>query len=305
MTEGRPISLENSEFMKLRVEFDRRDDVDVKRRLIARVRARLDARVPAKGESGFSLMEAVLAMALFALIATALLGVLVSGVSAQRLSRQKTIAEQSATAQIEYIRTLSYSQVGNPGKNPSGIIPLTQSVAAVLGSTYPGLTGTVTTKVEWNNNPLDKVATSYRNAAFYKKVTITVTRSSDGKQMSQMVTYVADVKGGTGVNEVEIDVNVLDIGNNTPIANQDVNLTTGPSAPLSDTTDAGGNIVFPALTANPTSGPTAFYNLSMTPPSGYTLLKEDDIAQTPTSANAHVQLAPSQVFPTSLRVYKG
>ena len=43
----------------------------------------------------------------------------------------------------------------------------------------------------------------------------------------------------------------------------------------------------------------------MTPPSGYTLLKDDDISITPSSTNAHVQLAPSQIFPSTLRVYKG
>ena len=69
-----------------------------------------------------------------------------------------------------------------------------------------------------------------------------------------MVTFVSDVNSGTGVNEAEIDLSVIDIGNNTPVAGQLVNLTTGPSAPLSDTTDGAGDIIFPALTANPTSG---------------------------------------------------
>ena len=275
----------------------------MKLRPLASIRARLVARV--REESGFSLMEAVIAMMLFAIIATAMLSVLTAGVSAQRLSRQRTIAEQASTAEAEYIRTLAYSKVGNPGGNPNGTIPLTQSVAAVLGGTYPGLQGTVTTKVEWNNDPNDKVATAYRNAAFYKKITITVTRASDGKQLSQFVTFVSDTNGGTGVNDAEIDLSLTDIGSNTPVVGQAVNLTTGPSAPLSDTTDSAGDITFPALTANPTSGPTAYYNLSMTPLTGYTLLKDDDVAQTPSSPAAHVQLAPSQTFPTTMRMYKG
>jgi prepilin-type N-terminal cleavage/methylation domain-containing protein len=281
------------------------------RQLSARLRPQVVARVDARDDSGFTLIEAVMAMTLFAIISTALLGVLVSGVSAQRLSRQKTIAEQSTTAELEFIRTLPYSSVGNTGGNPSGTIPLTQSISSVLGSAYPGLVGTVTTKIEWNNSQLDKVATSYRNAAFYKKVTITVTRSSDGKVMAQMVTYVADVNGGTGVADAEIDLQVLDIGSNTPLAGQDVNLTTGPTAvaaggSMTDTTDSGGNIIFPALLANPVSGPTAYYDLKMPSPlSGYTLLKDDDVAQTPASANAHIQLAPSQIFPSTLRVYQG
>jgi hypothetical protein len=277
------------------------------RRLRDRVCARLSTRCGLRSESGFTLMEAVIAMTLFALIAAAMLSVLTAGVSAQRLSRQRTIAEQAANAEVEYIRTLAYSSVGNPGGNPSGTVQLSRTVAQVLGSSYSGLglTGTVTTQVTWNNNPNDKVATAYRNAAFYKKVTITVIRTSDGKQLSKVVTYVSQTNGGTGVNEAEIDLQVVDIGNNTPISGQLVNLTSGPSSPLSDTTDSGGNIIFPALTANPTSGATAYYNLGLTPPSGYTLLKDDDIAQTPASSNAHVQLAPSQTFSSTMRVYKG
>jgi len=281
------------------------------RRLNARVCPKVAARIRARDESGFTLMEAVMAMTLFMIISTALLSVLVSSVSAQRVSRQKTVAEQAITAELEHIRDIPYSEVGNKGGNPDGKVDLVQTVAAVLGVTSPGLVGTVTTKIVWNNDPADKVATSYRNAAYYKKVTITVKRTSDGKVIAQLVTFVADINGGTGVADAEIDVSVVDLGDSTPIANQDVTLTTGPSAAAAygsqmvDTTDAAGDIVFPALIPNPTSGAQDHYKLSMTPPSGYTLLKDDDVALTPLSANAWIQLAPSQIFPSTLRVYKG
>ena len=292
--------MESERSSQLQATTDQAKHLDVKRALIAR----FVRRAPLASESGFSLMEVVLAMTIFAIVATALLSVLVSGVSAQSLARQKTIGEQAATAAIESLRELSYSNIGNPGKNPNGTVTLSRTLAQVLGTSTPGLSGTVTTKVDWNNSPLDKVATSYRNAAFYKKVTVTVTRS-DGKQLAQMVTFVSDANSSTGINDTEIDLSVLDLGTNSPVSGQDVNLTTGPSAPLTDTTDAAGSIIFPALTANPTSGATAYYNLGLTPLAGYTLLKDDDIAQTPSSSTAHVQLAPSQIWPTSLRVYKG
>ena len=191
--------------MRVGAKIDLNAGTDGEPGMFARIRALLASRARLRDVSGFTLMEAVIAMMLFAVLATAMLSVLTAGVSAQSLSRQRTIAEQASTAQVEWIRTLAYSQVGNPGGNPNGTVPLTQSIAQTLdrtGSTtsVPGLTGTVTTKVEWNNNPSDKVATAYRNAAFYKKITITVTRASDGKQLSQVVTYVSDTNGGTGVN---------------------------------------------------------------------------------------------------------
>lgn len=79
-----------------------------------------------------------------------------------------------------------------------------------------------------------------------------------------------------------------------------VSLQAGPSAPRNDTTDETGTVTFPALTANPTSGAQAHYDLVVAPPTGYVALADD---VTPSSA-AHVQLAPGQTFTTALRVYQ-
>ena len=37
---------------------------------------------------------------------------------------------------------------------------------------------------------------------------------------------------------------------------------------------SGGKAIFPALTANPVSGSQQYYDLTVTPPFGYTMLKE-------------------------------
>jgi hypothetical protein len=97
-----------------------------------------------------------------------------------------------------------------------------------------------------------------------------------------------------------IQAKVVDYGSNTAVSGVTVSLATGPSAPASDTSDAGGNITFSGLDPNPTSGPTAYYDLSVTPPAGYVALSDTVSPQPP----AHVQLSPTQLWSTVLDIYK-
>ena len=311
VTEGRPISLEKPGVHGIAWEMERQGNVDVERRPVARTLARLAARIPGRSEDGFSLMEAVLAMALFAIVATAL-----RRRACLRRQRPAAVAsEDHRRAGVRRRRSSTSARlptptVGNPGGNPNGTIPLSQGLAAVLGTTQAWSRPRSTSKVEWNNNPQRQG----RDRA-------TATRPSTRRSPSR-----SRARTGSALHDGHVRLRYGDEHGRRRSRDrpqrrrhgrqrrahaglgQDVTLTTGPSAtptPLTDTTDGAGEIVFPALTANPTSGATAFYNLTMTPPSGYTLLKDDDIALTPASTNAHIQLAPSQIFPSQLRIYKG
>src|SRR3990172_1673552 len=88
-------------------------------------------RLRLRGESGFTLIEAVFAMILFAGLAAAMAGLLTSAISANKLARQRTIADQVALEQIESIRRLDYEDVGVPSGNPPGTWPATTSVNLV------------------------------------------------------------------------------------------------------------------------------------------------------------------------------
>ena len=260
----------------------------------------LRGRIRLRGEGGFTLIEAVLAMMLFAIVSTALTGLLTSSISAQKVSREKTLAEQVVSSQIEWIRQQPYDSVGTPGGNPSGTI----NAAGLKNGSNPvamvGLRGNLTTKIQYVNDPTPN---SYQTKANYKMVTVTLQRASDNVLLARQVTYVAPPGQAPygGINLAIINAQVMDMGNNTPLTGVQVGLATGPSAPRSDTTDATGTVTFPALTANPTSGAQAYYDLNVTPPSGYTVLK-DDLSP---AAAAHVQLSPGQTFSTVIRVYQG
>jgi protocatechuate 3,4-dioxygenase beta subunit len=134
-------------------------------------------------------------------------------------------------------------------------VPATKTVSV------RGLKATLTTQISYVNDP---TPTSYATAANYKKVTVTVRRSGDSKVLAREVTYLAPPARAAfgGINNVIINVQVVDYGNNTPVQGATVNLGTGPSAPRSDTTDETGTVTFAGLTANPVSGPQAYYDLT-------------------------------------------
>ena len=96
-----------------------RGDVMIKPRSVAFLR-----RLPrSRGEGGFTLIEAVFAMVLFAGLAAAMAGLLTSAISGNKLSRQRTIADQVAMEQIESIRgsttrTSARSWATPPGRGP-------------------------------------------------------------------------------------------------------------------------------------------------------------------------------------------
>jgi type II secretory pathway pseudopilin PulG len=259
-----------------------------------------------RDQGGFTLIEAVLAMTLFAIVSTALTGLLTSSVNAQGVARSKTLAEQVVNDQIEWIRQQDYyNNIGLVNGNPPGTISPTglKNVSGTINVT--GLKAIMTTQISLVDDP---TPASFQTRANYKKITVTLVRASDSKLLAQQVTYVAPPGQApfAGINLAIVDATVIDMGGaSPPLPGVGIQLASGPSSPRNDVTDNAGNSVFPALTANPTSGPQAYYNLILTPPSGYTVLKDDDVSLTPSAASAHVQLAPGQTFVTSLRVYQG
>jgi type II secretory pathway pseudopilin PulG len=244
-----------------------------------------------RGTSGFTLIEALLAMALFILIATALATVLISAINSQGLSRQKTVAQQAAMDQIEEIRRMPYDDVGTVSGNPPGAVPGTQNV------TMSGLRLTIVTQITYVNDP---TPTSYATSANYKRVTVTVRRTNDNHLLTREVTYIAPPARAPlgGLGNAIVNVQVVDYGTNEPVVGATVDLATGPSAPRSDTTDSTGSVTFPALDPNPTSGADAYYDVTASL-SGYVTLADD----VPPGAAAHIQLAPGQTLNTAIRVY--
>ncbi len=231
-------------------------------------------------------------MMLLAIIATPLTGVLTASIAAQKLSRERTLAQQAAMTQIEAIRAMPYTSIGIANGNPQGTVQPTTAL------TQPGLNAVMRTQITYVNDP--PVSGGLSTYADYKKIVVTITRLQGGRQLAQEVTYIPPPGKGSyaGLSQAVIKAQVIDMDLNQPVPGATVSLATGPSAPRADTTDSTGSVIFPDLTPNPTSGGQAYYDLAASA-NGYQQLKDDT---TPNSA-AHVQLTAGQTFTTVLRVY--
>ncbi|HEY4349273.1 MAG TPA: carboxypeptidase-like regulatory domain-containing protein [Gaiellaceae bacterium] len=244
-----------------------------------------------RSEAGIGLVEAVMAMTIFIIASTALSDVLTSSVNAHGHALQQTLGQEAADAQIEDVRSLPYDSVGTTSGNPPGSVAASQT-AATLG--VSGLPATVTTSIHYVG---DGVPGGYNQLTNYKKIVVTVTRNSDDEQLAAETTFIAPPTRAPygGINQVALGVTVTDIGDNTPVSGVPIALQTGPSAPRGDTTDDDGAVLFAGLTANPTSGATAYYNVAATLPSGYVEMTGD---------TKQVQLNPGQLSNLALRVYQ-
>jgi type II secretory pathway pseudopilin PulG len=244
-------------------------------------------------EDGFGLVELLMAMTMFAVVSAPLAGVLLASVSQQKLSKERTLAAQTAQTAIETIRALPYSSIGLQNGNPTGTV-LPSQQANTFG--IDGLDATVTTRISFMD---DAPATAYRTRADYKRVVVTVVRNTDQRMLTQSATYIAPPGGGAyaGQNEGIVLAQVIDAVQNTPIVGASVLLGNGPSPARNDTTDSGGNVVFPSLMT--TTGTQPFYSLTVTAP-GYTTLRED----TPPASTAQSAIVGGQTYQTILRVYK-
>jgi prepilin-type N-terminal cleavage/methylation domain-containing protein len=244
-------------------------------------------------EDGFGLIELLISMTMFAIVSAPLAGVLLAGVSQQKLSKERTLAAQTAQTAIETIRALPYSSVGLQNGNPTGTVVPTQQASA-FG--VAGLDATVTTRISYMD---DAPATSYRTRADYKRVTVTVVRNLDQRRLTQSATYIAPPGGGAyaGQNEGIILAQVIDAVQNTPVVGATVTMGSGPSPTRSDTTDAAGSVVFPSLV--PTTGVSPYYALTVSAPPWVTM-RED----TPPQNTAQSSIVGGQTFQTVLRVYK-
>ena len=245
------------------------------RRRHASVRRRLRALAP---DGGFTLIEVLVAGLMLAILSAPVAGLLVSSGSILKLDREKTGADQLAQAQIETIRTLPYTQVGLVGGNPSGILSASSSTS-LPGSEQV----TVARKISWVADP---IPTAYVTNADYKKVVVTVTRTSDGKLLSSKTTYVASASAPpfAGTTWDQVKRTVIDAVTNAPLSSASVQLTGGPAPEnRTNTTDGAGVVIFPALQSS-TNG-TPVFTLATTR-AGYSVYPDDISPGSPSSVSS-------------------
>jgi len=247
-------------------------------------------------EAGFTLIEVLLAGVMLAIISAPISAILSQGAVIAKLARERTGASQLAQAQIEAVRALAYYQVGTVGGNPSGTVVASNS--ALLPDGEPV---TITRTITW---VVDAIPTAYVTNADYKKVVVTIKRTSDNHVLATDTTLVASASAPPyhGSTWVQIKRTVIDAVTVLPLSGASVNITggpdTNPSLNRTDTADGAGVVLFPAL--NSAAGGTPVYTLATTL-SGYNVFP-DDISP---GAASSIPSTPALNSNGTIRMYKG
>jgi prepilin-type N-terminal cleavage/methylation domain-containing protein len=250
-------------------------------------------------ERGFTLIELIVTSVILAIISAPIAGVLLASAAQSAKARERTAADQFIQAKIETIRTMPYASVGLVGGNPSGTL-----VASVAASLPNGEKVSVTTQATYVT---DAIPTAYVTHADYKKVVVTITRQSDGTQLSKDSTFVASASAPplAGSGWVQIKRQVVDAVTTQPIVGASVNVTGGPNAAnRTDATDGSGTVLFPALDSSP-SLPPPNYTIA-TSMNGYNVFPDDLPPMTPEQVGASPGLSSTATIrmylPTSLTI---
>jgi len=263
-------------------------------RATTRIRRRLSA---LRRESGFTLIEVLLAGVILAIIAAPISAILSSGAVVAKLARERTGADQLMQQQIEVLRATPYTSVGVVAGNPKGVF------AASTDTTLPTTGEAVTVKwaITWVADAVPENA--YISNADYKKAVLTIVRKSDQRVLDTTTTYVAagSAPPAAGTTWVQVKRNVQDAVTLAPIVGANVNITGGPdtSPPenRNDTTDSTGSVLFPALTGK-TSSPAFTLVTTYT---GYSVFPDDISPGTPSS----IPSTPGLNSIGTIRMYQG
>lgn len=246
-------------------------------------------------ESGFTIIELIMTAVILAIISAPISGVLLAAAAQSKGSRETSEATQLLQSQVETIRTMAYSQVGVGGGNPQGDLDPSDNFTLPNGTAV-----TLTTKVTYVT---DNIPGHYVTNADYKKVVLTITRSSDNRQLASATTYVSAAAAPplSGSGWVQIKRQVSDVVTNAILQGASVEVTGGPSTnPVTDetdTTDGSGSVLFPGLAYAATGSPA--YTLATTF-TGYSVYPDD----LPPAAAEQVASTPGANSIGSVRMYK-
>ncbi len=135
---------------------------------------------------GFSLIDVIVGVALMLVLFLTLFGLLRASLTLSTLTKAKATAVEIANTQIEYLRGISYDDVGTVGGIPAGTVP------QYATPTVDGVMYTVHTFIEYYDDPADGLGTNDTNGVTtdYKIAVVTVSYTLYG--LSKSVELVSD-----------------------------------------------------------------------------------------------------------------
>lgn len=251
-------------------------------------------------QSGVTLVEALVASAVFVGIAVTLYAVFTTMTTFVRIIRTKTILAEIASQRMEFIRNLEYNNVGTINGIPSGVIPQTESIV------QNGQTFSVLTSIRNIDNPEDGTLGGVPNdlsPADNKRIQIDVSCASCNTPQAVSYTSIVapknlETENGNGV----LVIKVVD-ANGQPVPQSQVhivNTSLTPSVSITDTTDGQGNL---SLVDAPPS--TQAYQIEVTK-NGYSSERTYmyGAAENPTPTKPHVTVSANTITQDTFAIDK-
>jgi prepilin-type N-terminal cleavage/methylation domain-containing protein len=223
-------------------------------------------RVGNRSQSGYTLVEVMMALFIIAVIATSIFTLFTALVNSSLLMKRKSVALSLATSQMEYLKSLPYDSLAVSG----GSIVASSYIPATTQATISGTRYTITTSINYADEAYDGCG-SYPTQALKEKycrnypppASAPATDSNPGDTKvvhvkvadttgmvlsdvdTQIAARVAETASSTGALFVHV---VDDNGNPLPGATVRVtNSTTSPTVDATDATDQNGIAIFYAL----------------------------------------------------------
>jgi prepilin-type N-terminal cleavage/methylation domain-containing protein len=194
-----------------------------------------------KNKKGFTLVETLVGVAVFTVVATATYQAYVSLFQLINVNQTKIVALNLANEQFEIIRNLPYSSVGIPGGIPNGVIPHVQTV------TRSNIQFTVTTTIRNVDLPFDgQIGSTTKpdlSPADNKTVDIDIDcNTCKNFQTVSLSTRVAPKNLETSSTNGALLIKVFD-SNGVPVAGANVNIVNSlatSTITINDVTDVDG-----------------------------------------------------------------
>lgn len=191
-----------------------------------------------------TLVSLLIAIALFAILASALFTLVASSYSLISFTSARVTAKQLAQEKMESIRNLPYDSVGTTGGIPSG--PIEQSSNLVRN----GLNYIVYTSIIYVDDSFDGIAPADLLPTDYKRVRIDVSWYGSASSSKNPVTFISDISpkglesavGGGTLSILVFDANAQPVGQaEISIVADEVN----PAVNLTLQTSDNGRVLLP------------------------------------------------------------
>lgn len=187
--------------------------------------------------TGFTLVEILMTLAIFAILTLAILGIAQQISKVQSLSTHKSTAAAIASEQIEIVRNMAFDQVGTDLTFPVGVLPSSQYIVR-NGTRY-----TVSFVIEYVDDPADGTAPTDTVPADYKLVEVHVCWDSSSCAKPVQLTTVSVPKTlEYAANAGALFVSVIN-ANGQPVSNATVHVSSAsPAVNVFSQTDVTGQV---------------------------------------------------------------